>query len=273
MQRLFFSLVLSAACAFTAQAQQTPPRDNPYDVIGKVLRPFWSVLLSDTQSPNKACTMTIQMTEVSGRLPAQMKGATLQAEVQFPDKVRLEAPVLGEQMIVCRNGKKMWAVPGQKVEFLLNQFKIKPPPTRKNNTPLYLPISPQLAVFLPAIFSVSRADIAEVDNLNGEEVRVITAGLMPDLAKATRSEGFLAQIYVAPGYVPRRFVITQPDFTATVDVTNLKFLPSLPDSTWQPPEGATDIYRAHADMLDAALFVVMNSIKMKEGDQPWLHAK
>lgn len=270
MQRFFPILVLAAAWAAPAQAQF---RDNPYDVIGKVFQPFWSVLLADTKSPNKACTMTIQMTEVSGRLPAQMKGATLKADVQFPDKVRLEAPVLGEQMIICRNGKKMWAVPGQKVEYLLNRFKIKPPPTRKKNMPIYLPITAQQAVFLPAIFTVSHADVAEVDNLNGEEVRVITATLMPELAKATRSEGFVAQMYVAAGYIPRRFVITQPDFTATVDITNLKFQPSLPDSTWQPPEGVTDIYQAHADMLDAALFVVMNSIQMKEGDQPWLHAK
>ncbi len=118
-------------------AQQGPPRDNPYDVIGKVFSPFWSVLLADTKSPNKACTMTIEMAEVSGRLPKQMIGATLQAAVQFPDKVKLQAPVLGEQITVCRNGDKVWAYPGAKVEFLLQRFKGKgPPPTKnKKNTP------------------------------------------------------------------------------------------------------------------------------------------
>ena len=117
-------------------AQQGPPRDNPYDVIGKVFSPFWSVLLADTKSPNKACTMTVEMAEVSGRLPKQMAGASLQAAVQFPDKVKLQAPVLGEEITVCRNGDNVWAYPGAKVEFLLKRFKGKPPPTKKEDAAL-----------------------------------------------------------------------------------------------------------------------------------------
>ena len=114
-----------------------PPRDNPYDVIGKVFSPFWSVLLADTKSPNKACTMTIEMAEVSGRLPKQMTGASLQAAVQFPDKVKLQAPVLGEEITVCRNGDKVWAYPGAKVEFLLKRFKGKGRrQPRKEHSPL-----------------------------------------------------------------------------------------------------------------------------------------
>ena len=61
-----------------------------------------------------------------------MTGASLQAAVQFPDKVKLQAPVLGEEITVCRNGDKVWAYPGAKVEFLLKRFKGKgPPPTKK----------------------------------------------------------------------------------------------------------------------------------------------
>lgn len=253
-------------------AQQGPPRDNPYDVIGKVFSPFWSVLLADTKSPNKACTMTIEMAEVSGRLPKQMAGASLQAAVQFPDKVKLQAPVLGEEITVCRNGDNVWAYPGAKVEFLLKRFKGKPPPTKKK-TPLYLPITPQQAIFLPALFTVARADVAEVQTFNGEDCRVITAGLMPELARAAKAEGFRARLWVAPGYFPRRMEITQPDFVAVADIKDLKFSPSLPASTWQPPTGVTDIYWTNSDMLDAVLFVVMNSLKMKEGDAPWLQIK
>lgn len=274
MQRNFF-LILAALIVGVSPllAQQGPPRDNPYDVIGKVFQPFWSVLLSDSRSPNKAAVLTLVMTEVSGRLPSQMAGATLTAAVEFPDKVKLTAPVLGEDVTVCRVGNEVWAVPGAKVEYLLKQFKVKPQPIKKKNTPLYLPITAQQAVFLPAIFSIKRAEVAEVDTLNGEELRVITAGLMPELAKSVKAESFEARMWVAPGYLPRRFDIVQSDFTATVDVVGLKFSPTLPASTWAPPEGATDIYRTHADMLDAVLFVVMNSLKMNEGDQPWLNAK
>jgi hypothetical protein len=254
-------------------AQQGPPRDNPYDVIGKVFSPFWSVLLADTKSPNKACTMTLEMVEVSGRLPKQMAGASLQAAVQFPDKVKLQAPVLGEEITVCRNGDKVWAYPGAKVEFLLKRFKGKPPPTKKKNTPIYLPITPQQAIFLPALFTVARPDVAEIQSLDGEDCRVISAGLMPELARAAKAEGFRAKMWVAPGYAPRRVEIAQPDFTAVTEIKDLRFSPSLPASTWQPPADVTDIYWTNSEMLDAVLFVVMNSLKMTETDQPWLLPK
>jgi hypothetical protein len=252
-----------------ALAQDGPPRDNPYDVISKVFAPFWSVLLAANNSPDKACTMTIVMTEVTGRLPKQMEGATLKAAVEFPDKVRLQAPVLGEQITVCRNGDAVWATPGAKVEFLLKQFEVKPPPTRKTKTPIYLPVTPQQAFFLPALFTIIKADQAEIAQLNGEDCRVITAGLMPELAKAAKAEGFRAQMWVGAGYVPKRFIITQPDFTATVDIQDLRFGPSLKPVMWEVPDGVTDVYRTNADMLDAVLFVVMNSLNITENDKPW----
>jgi hypothetical protein len=266
------AIVLAVATP-SARAQQGPPRDNPYDVIGKVFSPFWSVLLADTKSPNKACTMTIEMAEVSGRLPKQMEGASLKAAVQFPDKVKLQAPVFGETFTVCRNGDKVWAHPGAKVEFLLKRFKGKPPPTKKKNTPIYLPITAQQAIFLPALFTVANANVAEIQNLNGEDCRLITGGLMPELARAAKTEGFRARMWVAPGYFPRRIEITQPDFVAVTDIKDLTFSPSLPASTWEPPAGATDLYWTDSDRLDAVLFVVMNSLKMKESDQPWLQIK
>ncbi|HET9522913.1 MAG TPA: hypothetical protein VFO90_01705 [Terrimicrobiaceae bacterium] len=274
ISRLVQTLALILAItALPGRAQPAPPRDNPYDVIGKVFSPFWSVLLADTKSPNKACTMTIELTEVAGRLPKQMSGATLQAAVQFPDKVKLQAPVFGETFTVCRDGDKVWAYPGAKVQFLLERFKGKPPPTKKKNTPLFLPITAQQAIFLPALFTVARPDVAEIQNLNGEDCRVISAGLMPELARAAKAEGFRAKMWVAPGYVPRRVEITQPDFVAMTDIKDLKFSPSLPASTWEPPAGVTDIYWTDSDRLDAVLFVVMNSLKMKESDQPWLQIK
>ena len=150
---------------------------------------------------------------------------------------------------------------------------MKPPPTRKTKTPIYLPVTPQQAFFLPALFTIIKAEQAEISQLNGEDCRVITAGLMPELAKAAKAEGFRAQMWVAAGNVPRRFVITQPDFTATVDIKDLRFGPSLKPVMWDIPAGATDVYRTNADMLDAVLFVVMNSLKMSETDRPWDAAK
>ncbi len=265
----FAAVALSTALTLSsAPAQDAPPRDNPYDVIGKVFAPFWSVLLAATASPNKACTLTLEMTEVTGRLPKQMAGATIAAAVQFPDKVKLTAPVMGEAITVCRNGDEVWAIPGAKVEFLLSKFEIKPRPKKKKNTPLYLPITAQQAIFLPAIFTIINADVAEMQELNGEDCRVITAALMPELAKAVKSEKFQAEMWVASGYMPRRFKIFQPDFTATVDVKKLRFGPSLVPATWTPPPDVTDIYRTDADHLDAILFVIMNSLELKDKASP-----
>ncbi len=271
MQRALLFLLLAAATPVSAQ--QPPPRDNPYDVIGKIFQPFWSVLLADTKSPNRAATLSLEMTEVSGRLPADMKGATLKAAVQFPDKVRLEAPVLGEQFVVCRNGNEVWATPGKKVEFLISQFQVKPKKNLKLSTPIFLPVTAQQAIFLPALFAIVRPDVAEVESLNGEDCRVLTAGLMPELAKATKAEDFTGRIWVAAGYLPRRIEVQRSDFTAVVDIRDLRFAPSLPASTWLPPEGTTDVYRTTPEMLEGLLYIVMNSLKTNEQDAPWLKAK
>ncbi|MEI6278361.1 MAG: hypothetical protein WCQ16_03120 [Verrucomicrobiae bacterium] len=272
MRRLILCLFLAAS--FPAPAQTGAPRDNPYDVIGKIFQPLWSVLLTDTKSPNHAATLAIALAEVSGRLPANMKGATLSAAIQFPDKVRLEAPVLGEQFTVCRNGDEVWAMPGSKVEFLLSQFKVKPKTKQqKLTTPIFLPVTARQAVFLPALFSMVRPDVAEVESLNGEDCRILTAGLMPELAQATKAEDFQGRLWVAPGYLPRRLEVIRKDFTAVFDIQNLKYFPSLPASTWQPPSGTTDIYRTTPAMLEGLLYIVMNSLKASETDAPWLNAK
>jgi len=272
MHRTILCLLLAAA-TLPLHAQEGPPRDNPYDVIGKIFQPFWAVLLADTKNPNHAATLTLEMSEVSGRLPASMKGASVKGAVQFPDKVRLEAPVLGEQFTICRNGNEVWATPGSKMEFLIAQFKVKPKKNLKLNTPIFLPVTAQQAIFLPALFSITRPDVAEMESLNGEDCRVLTAGLMPELAKATKAEDFQGRVWVAAGYLPRRVEVTRKDFTAIVDIRDLTFAPSLPASTWQPPAGVTDIYRTTPEMLEALLYIVMNSVKTTEADAPWLHAK
>lgn len=250
-----------------------PPRENPYDVIGKIFQPFWGVLLAESNGTNRAATLTLEMSGAEGRLPKEMQGAVLKAAVQFPDKVRLEAPVMGETFIVCRDGDKVWAVPGKKAEFLLSQFKVKPRQGLDLSTPIFLPITPAQAIFLPALFSVKRADVAEVEELNGEECRVLSAGLMPELARATGAEDFQARAWVAPGHMLRRVEVAREDFKAVVDLREVAFSKTLPPSTWDPPADATDVYRTTPAMLEGLLYIVMNSLKTAEGDTPWLSAK
>lgn len=258
---LFLAGVIPRSYALT-------PKENPYDVVGKVFAPFLGVLLSDKRDTHHALMMTLQMTSVTGRLPKEFQGAVLHAWIQFPDKLKFEAPVLGETMTVCRDGYLVWITPGKKMKFLLSKFtKIGPGlpedlPIPK--TPLPLPVTAQQAVFLPALFTIQHADVAEVTPLSGKETRLITAGLMPELAQAIQAEDFLTRLWVAESYKPRRVEIARRDFTCTVDITELKFLPKLPEDTWQIPAGTTDIYRTNAHKLQAILFVVMNSLQKKK---------
>lgn len=254
---------LLAGSPLPLRAQSAPPEsapsENRYDIVGKVFRPFFGVLLVGGKEADRAASMRLVMKDVTGRLPKEFAGATLQAAVQFPDKVKLSAPVLGEEITVCRNGDEVWATPGEKVEFLLKQFAGKlPKPTKKTNTPLFLPITAQQAIFLPALFVLD--DGKTYEDLNGEPTRVISGGLMPELAKATKAEDFRAALWVAPGYLPRQVRVTRRDFNATVAIEDLTFAPKLPASTWQPPADATDIYRTTPEVLEQLLFVIMNSL-------------
>ena len=266
-------LAMTLALASPLRAQQPAPRENPYDVIAKIFQPLWGVLLSESNDNNRAATIEFEITEVSGRLPQEMKGATLQAAVQFPDKVKLVAPVLGETFTVCRNGDEVWATPGAKVEYLISQFKVVPRKGTKLKTPIFLPITPQQAIFLPALFSVSRPDVAEVEELRGENCRVLTAGLMPELAKATKAEDFQTRVWVAPGHKVRRIEVKRRDFSAVVDVREMTFSPTLPASTWEPPATTTDVFRTSPDMLEGLIYIVMNSLKSGAQSTPWLSAK
>lgn len=249
------------------------PTDNAYDVLGRVLAPFTNVLLSGGRDANKAMAMEIRIAGVEGRLPSQFAGATLRAWVENPDKLRLEAPVFGEKFTVTRHGNEVWAMPGDKVEFLLQQFSKKPPPSPKTNTPLAVPISAQQAVFLVALFDVANRDVAEVDDLDGRPVRVLTAGLQPDLAKAAQADDFKATLWIDGDYRPRRMEIFRRDFSTLVDLPIIQFVPALPAGTWQPPADAGNIYRTTAEDLEAVLYVVVNSLHTDSNDQPWQHER
>ena len=54
-------------------------------------------------------------------------------------------------------------------------------------------------------------------------------------------------------------------------IAELTYSPGFPSSTWQPPQGFTDIYRCDAADLEQLLYVVMNSLQMSAQDKPWLN--
>ncbi len=245
-----------------------PPSGNRYDVLSKMITPIAGVLLGGTQTSNRALSLKATVGQVAGRLPQAIQGATFTAMIQYPGCIRLEAPLLGETVTVCRNGNQVWAVPGSKVQFLLDQFQRKPRPRTKGSTPLQLPFTAQQAVLLPALFQLEKA--SEVADIGTVPCRVIAGGLMPEIGKAVKAEDFSAKLWICDDYTPKRIDIRRSDFAMSFLIEELSYVPALPASTWQPPAGATDVFRCDEARLEELLYVVMNSLQMSAEDKPWL---
>ena len=246
-----------------------PPSENRYDVLSKMITPLAGVLLGGRQSSNRALTLKATVGQVAGRLPQIIQGATITAQIEYPGRIRMEAPLLGETLTVCRNGNQVWAIPGSKIQFLLDQFRHKPRPNPKGNSPLQLPFTAQQAVLLPALFQLERGN--EIAEINGVSCRVIAGGLMPDIAKAAKAEDFSSKLWICSDSTPKRIDIRRSDFAMSFLIENFSYSPSFPASTWQPPAGATDVFRCDEARLEELLYVVMNSLQMRSQDKPWLN--
>ena len=246
-----------------------PPSENRYDVLSKMITPLAGVLLGGKQTSNRALTLKATVGQVAGRLPQIIQGATITAQIEYPGRIRMEAPLLGETVTVCRNGNQVWAIPGSKIQFLLDQFQHKPRPNPKGNSPLQLPFTAQQAVLLPALFQLERGN--EIAEINGVPCRVIAGGLMPDIAKAAKAEDFTSKLWICSDYTPRRIDVHRSDFAMSFLIENFTYSPTFPASTWEPPAGATDVFRCDEARLEELLYVVMNSLQMSSQDKPWLN--
>jgi hypothetical protein len=207
--------------------------------------------------------------QVAGKLSPSIKGATFTARVEYPGRIRVDAPVLGNTFTVCRDGKNVWAVPGDKIRFLLGQFRKKPIPHPKNGAPLSLPFTAEQAVLLPALFDLEKSN--EVAEVAGAPCRVISGGLMREIAKSSGAEDFTAKLWICGDYTPKRVDIRREDFAMSFLVEELTYTPSLPASTWLPPASVKDVYRCSADDLEQLLYILMNSLQMTPQDKPWLN--
>lgn len=253
----------------TTPVSAPAPSGNRYDVLSKTITPMASVLLGGSQSPERAMTLRATVGQVAGRLPQAIQGASFKVQIQYPGRIRVEAPVLGETLTVCRNGNEVWAMPGSKIQFLLGQFKEKPRPQQKNGSPITLPFTAQQAVLLPALFQLERT--AEVADIGGSSCRVIEGGLMPEISKAAKADDFSAKLWICSEYTPKRIDIHRSDFAMSFLIEELTYGSGFPPATWQPPAGATDVYRCDSAQLEQLLYVLMNSLQMSAEDKPWLN--
>lgn len=260
---------LSSASSAPIVAPGPAPVGNRYDILSKMITPLAGVMLGGAQTSDRALTLRATVDQVAGRLPKAMKGASFKALIQYPGRIRIEAPVLGETLTVCRNGNEVWAMPGSKIQFLLGQFQQKPRPQPKNGAPVQLPFTAQQAVLLPALFQLERTE--EVAEIDGYPCRIVSGGLIPEVAKAANAQDFSAKLWICSDYSPKRIDIRRSDFAMSFLIGELSYAKEYPPSTWQPPAGATDVYKCDASQIEQLLYVLMNSLQMTAEDKPWLN--
>jgi hypothetical protein len=243
----FLRLVLLAALLGSSAARAA---ENRYDLLGRLLMPFVNVFAKTTTNPNRALQLTAQLEQMTG-VPPALLGSKAELALEFPDKLRLRAPVLGEDVTICRHGQELWAYPASKIEPLLQAAaaakKLPKPDPKFRLEPFGLPIPEKQLVFLPALFQVK--DIGS-EPLDSEPCRVLDLFLMPELAKSMKAQGWAARVWVRGNAKPARLSVAKPEWNLVVRFERVEFTPSLPESTWQPTgEQAGDVLK-----LDAARY-------------------
>ncbi len=240
----FLHLFLAAALLAGPSAHAA---ENRYDILGKLLMPFINVLAKNTRNPNRAMALTAKLERLTD-VPAELAGTRVELSLQYPDRLRLHGPILGEDLTVCRDRQQVWVTPGAKVSALLElaaaQKKLAKPDPAARLEPFQLPIPEKQLVFLPVLFQVKDAGSESVD---GEDCRMLDVTLMPDLEKSLKDKGWSARVWVRPNYQPARLVVTRPGWELAVKFDSVTFAPKLSETTWQPP--AEDVL-----MLDAPRF-------------------
>ena len=162
---------------------------NRYDLLSRMLTPFVSVFAKAPTTPNRAVSFTVKLEKMTD-LPDGLVGSQAEVAVEYPDKLRLHGPVLGEDVTICRRGPDLWAYPGSKVEAMLKtaaaEKKLPRIEGKPQLQPFSLPLPDQDFVLLPALFQVK--DVGS-EPLDGEPCRVMDLFVMPQLARSAQSAG------------------------------------------------------------------------------------
>ena len=212
--------------------------DNKYDVLAKALAPFINVLAEKTKNPNRAMSLVARVERLTG-LPPELAGARAELDLQYPDRLRIRGPLLGEQVTACRNGQQLWAIPGERLQAALDlavaQRKLPKPDPKARLEPFRLPLPQKQLVFLPALFDVADAGF---ESLDGVENRVLDLTLMPELDRQLEQRGWHGRLWIRPDGKPARLVVARPGWELAVRFEKVAFAPRLPDATWEPPADA-----------------------------------
>ena len=199
--------------------------------------PFVQLLAKESKSPNRAVAMSLRLESMTN-LPPEFVGATAEISLETPDKLRVRAPVFGEELTIVRNGQKLWVSPGAKAAALLelaNREGKLPRGDKKFRLESFeLPIPEKQLVFLPALLQVQDAGEELID---GERCRVVDLELMSELARSLGVEGWSARVWVDKDNHPARLRLTRAEWQIQVRFERVAFSPALPPETWLPAEG------------------------------------
>lgn len=239
MKTLRLAFLLLALVSASARAEE-----NRYDLLGHTLMPFLNVFAKSTTNPNRALAFTLKLEQMTD-LPSGLTGSQAEVAIEYPDKFRLHAPVLGEDVTICRKGQELWAFPGSKVEALLSAAaeakKLPKADPKFQLQPFALPVPEKELVFLPALFQVK--DVGS-EALDGETCRVLDLFLVPELAHSLKAQGWGARAWINGANKPVRLSVAKPGWMIVVRFEHLEFAPKLPESTWEPTsEQAGDVLK------------------------------
>lgn len=241
MKNRLFSLALVATFLFSPM-QSRAEEANRYDIVSKMLMPFLNVIAKDTTNPNRAVLLVASLEQMTG-VPPELIGSKAELALEYPDKLRLRGPVLGEDITVCRRGDELWAYPASKIQPLLEAAAAKkklPKLDKKFRLePFALPIPEKQLVFLPALLQVKEIG---TEPLGGEPCRVLDLFVMPELAKSLKAKDWAARVWARPDARPARLSLAKKEWNIVVRFQQVEFSPSLPPETWQPtPDQAADV--------------------------------
>lgn len=237
-------LYLSLVVALLAAPAVGRAEENRYDVVSRLLLPFLNVFVKTTGNPNRAFQLTARLEQLTD-VPAELVGRKAELAMQYPDKMRLHVPVLGEDVTICRRGEELWAYPGSKIETLMTvaaAAKKLPKLDKKFRLePFALPVPEKQLVFLPALLQIREIGSEPLD---GEPCRVLDLFLMPELAKSMKAKDWAARVWVRGNATPARLSVANKSWNLVVRFERVEFAPSLPESTWEPTsEQAADVLK------------------------------
>jgi|688.fasta_scaffold479028_1 hypothetical protein len=248
-----------ALAALIAAPGLSAAGENRYDLLSKLLLPFAHVFTKEAKTPNRALQFTARLERLTD-LPPSLVGSRAEVAVQYPDKFRLRAPVLGEELTICRRGQEVWVWPGAKAAALLNAAaaagKLPKADPKAQFAPFELPVPDKQLALLSMLFQVK--DVG-AESLDGDACRVLDLWLMPELAKSLREKDWAARVWVRGDGLPARLSVARTGWQMAVRFERLEFSKTLPPETWHPTaEQAGDILR-----LDAARYGQLMDAIMK----------